>query len=219
MAVAFTYIPPGSIGNYDDLVEKVALWMDREDLLARVPDFVALLEARLNRILRVPEMETATILQAGTERTDLPLDFLQMRSLHVEGARDRPLRAMAPGGASETYSGRAGCPIAYSVAGRSLVLAPPPEEAVALAMAYWQRIPSLSEITPTNWLLEQHPDIYLYGSLVQAEAYLANDERVGLWKSAHDEAIGELQQAGQRARWGAGPLIPNTVHQTRGARC
>jgi hypothetical protein len=219
MAVAFSYIPPGSIGNYDDLVDKVALWMDRDDLVERVPDFVALLEARLNRILRVPEMETAAMLSATAERTALPLDFLQMRSLHVEGVPDRPLRAMAPGGVSETFSGRAGLPVAYSIAGRNLTLAPPPQEPVTLAIAYWQRIPSLSSITPTNWLLEQHPDIYLYGSLIQAEAYLSNDERVALWKAAHDEAVGELQQAGQRARWGAGPLVPNTVHQTRGARC
>lgn len=219
MAIAFTYIPPGSIGTYDDLVAKVAAWMDRDDLLPRVPDFIALLEARLNRTLRTPDMEVVTTLAVTGERVALPLDCLQVRALHLDGVPDRPLDAMSPNAVAQRFGGQAGCPRAYAIAGRSLTLSPPPASPVTLSLTYWQRIPSLSSALPTNWLLDAHPDIYLYGALVQAEAYLANDERVSLWKSAHDEALGELVQAGERARWGAGPLVPNTVRQTRGARC
>jgi hypothetical protein len=126
---------------------------------------------------------------------------------------------MAAGGVAGTYTGTAGIPTAYHIQGRSLVLAPPPASASNLTLTYWQRIPALGSTMPTNWLLEQHPDVYLYGSLIQAEAYIANDERIGLWKSAHDEALGDLIQHGHRQQYGAGPLVPNTVRQVRNVRC
>lgn len=218
MGIAVAIVLPGSIGSYSDLVEKVAAWLDRADLEPRVQDFIALAEARFNRILRTPEMETGYT-TVTTERSILPDDFLQMRSLSITGLPNRPLRATSPATLPTEYAGHPGQPESYVISGRELRLAPAPAAGVTLAMTYWRRISSLSVSEPTNWLLESHPDIYLYGALVQAEAYLANDERVGVWKAALDEALAELEQSGSKARWGAGPIAPLTVMQVRGARC
>ena len=219
MAVAFAIIVPGSIGDYSALVEKVALWLDRDDLQQRAPDFIALAEARWNRLLRTPEMEMGRVTLEAGEKVTLPVDFLQARSIYLEGAPDRPLRAMSPNALAVGYSGRPGIPAAYAIAGRELRLAPPPRESVMVSLDYYQRIPSLSVNTPSNWLLESHPDIYLYGALIQAEAYINNDERIGLWKQAHDEALSELMAAGRKARWGGGPLVPNVARQVGRVAC
>lgn len=219
MSVAFSIVLPGTIGNYNDLVSKVAAWLDRDDLAVRVPDFIALAEARFNRILRTPEMETGLVKIDSTENAPLPDDFLAMRTIYIEGSPDRPLRAMAPAALPRDFSGAAGMPQAYAIAGRMIRLAPPPNAPVTLAIDYYARIPSLGVGTPTNWLLDNHPDIYLYGALVQAEAFTSNDDRIQLWKTALDEALGELTLASSKARWGSGPLVPNSVAQVRGARC
>lgn len=219
MAVAFQIIEPGSIGDFNALVEKVGVWLDRDDLSARAPDFIALAEARWNRILRTPEMELGRITLEANEKVTLPTDYLQMRSIYMEGTPDRPLRAMSPNALATEYSGEVGIPLAYAIAGREIRLAPPPREGVMLSIDYYQRIPHLSPNISSNWLLDAHPDIYLYGSLIQAEAYMQNDERIALWKQAHDEAVGELIAAGRKARWGGGPLVPNIARQVGRIRC
>ena len=47
-----------AISTYTELQTAVANWLDRDDLTARIPEFIALTEARFNRLLRVRSMET-----------------------------------------------------------------------------------------------------------------------------------------------------------------
>ena len=36
----------------------------------------------------------------------------------------------------------------------------------------------------TNWLITNAPDIYLYGTMLEAEPFIMNDERVQLWAAS-----------------------------------
>ena len=47
-----------AISTYVELQTAVANWLDRDDMSARIPEFIALTEARFNRILRIRAMET-----------------------------------------------------------------------------------------------------------------------------------------------------------------
>ena len=67
---------------------------------------------------------------------------------------------------------------------------------IALAEAKFKRdlaggttITALSGGSPTNWLLTSHPDVYLYGTLMEAAPYLKDDERVVIWKGLLAEAV------------------------------
>jgi hypothetical protein len=42
---------------------------------------------------------------------------------------------------------------------------------------------------------------------VAAEAYLVNDERVGLWKTAADQIIADIKLEGERAARPSGTLL------------
>jgi hypothetical protein len=66
-------------------------------------------------------------------------------------------------------------------------------------------VPPLSDAQPTNWLLQEHPDAYLYGTLANAEAFIGHDERIQLWLAAREAAFASIEQADRKARW-AGPL-------------
>jgi hypothetical protein len=70
----------------------------------------------------------------------------------------------------------------------------------------------LSDAAPANWLLTRHSDIYLWATLLTAEAFLVNDERLGVWKAALDEAIDELVQAGNRKRFVGRMRLRSPVH-------
>lgn len=189
-----------SLFDYSGLASAVGDWLDRDDLAARIPDFIRLTEARLNRLLDDPEMEVVTTL-AG-DGVELPADFGAMVSIGT--ADGNPLQAMG----NAEYAAilpQSGTSRFYTIRGGNLYYVP---GAANVTLVYRRTIPGLSAGNPSNWLLERAPDLYLYGTLLQASAFLVEDERVPLWKSAFDEAIGELRMDGARRKWGAGPIAP-----------
>lgn len=80
-------------------------------------------------------------------------------------------------------------------------------------LRYYQRIPSLLT-NATNWLLTKSPDLYLYGSMLEGEAYLMGDDRIPIWKSAYDMIIADMQLESDRARFPQGAL--NSPNRTFG---
>ena len=75
-----------------------------------------------------------------------------------------------------------------------------------LESLYWQKIPALTDLAPTNWLLTKYPDLYLYASLANAEPWLKNDPRVQLWANAAQAAKDEIEAHDVHDRYSGGPL-------------
>lgn len=217
--VALSVIFAGTIGTYADLREKIELYLDRDDLADRIPDFIALLEARVNRVIRSVNQETRVTWVTGDESYSLPEDFRKLRKIYIEGSPDRPLREISPQAAAQQFSGATGTPQAYYIEGRTITFAPPPSISTTYGVTYWTRIEPLSADNDNNWLLEEHADIYLYGTLLEAAVYIRDADAVALCSEKLDAALGELQQMSRSDRWGAGPLAPNIIRQTRGASC
>lgn len=217
MTVALNLGAYTDIGDYTSLVDKIKLWLDRgSDLDAMIPTFIALIEPYLNRELRTPDMEAVSFLVVTSDPLPLPADCLAVRSLSMLG---RPLDVMSPGELALAYSGPAGfysgCPQAYAITGGTVMIAPLSTGTASLV--YWQRIPALSAAAPSNWLLTDHPDVYLYGALAQAEGYIENPERAAQWTSLFDAAVGSLVTAAGKARW-AGPIRARAMNQICGVR-
>lgn len=193
-----------SLSTYSDLVSAVGDWLDRTDLAARSADFIRLTESRLNRLLDDPDMEVTVTLTASSAFTTLPIDFGEMVSISTGNG---PLAQVGPvefAGYDHTVSGN---PRVYNIVERAIAFAPANNTA-SITLVYRRSIPPISSVNATNWLIERAPDVYLYGALVQASAFLSEDDRVGLWKSAFDEAIAELKADAGRRKWGSGPIAP-----------
>lgn len=219
MAISLLIFEPGTIGSYSDLVAKVAAWLDRDDLTPRIPDFLALLESRLNRLLRTLRQETPAMWLVTGETFDLPSDFRALRKLHIEGTPDRPLIEYAPSAVPVRFRGTTGTPLAYFIENRTLTLAPPSASETLLRATYVKRIPPLSDAAPSNWLLEEHPDIYLWGALHQAAIYIRDEEAAPVAEGYLDRAIAELQRESAMDQHGGGPLVPSGARQVRGGKC
>jgi hypothetical protein len=72
-----------------------------------------------------------------------------------------------------------------------------------LEFDYFQKVPALSDAASAKWLLSAHPDLYLFGSLVEAEMFGVNDERAPMWKARRDEIFDEIEKLSNKTR-GAG---------------
>lgn len=219
MAISLNLNVPGAIPDLTTLIEVVQDWLDRDDLSAKIPTFIQMAEALFNRELRTPQMENTKVGTATTEDTSLPDDYLAMRAVYEEGSPDRPLKGISPTAIRQDYDGSTGTPVAYTLVSGGIRLIPPPASPILLTMDYFAQIEPLSVYAPSNWLLLQHPDAYLYGTLFHAEAFLDNPTRASQWKTLLDQVIDRINRSARNDRYGAGPLVPHGPTQVRSAPC
>jgi hypothetical protein len=62
-----------------------------------------------------------------------------------------------------------------------------------MEMLYWAKFQNLSGTTTSNWVLQNAPDVYLYGALMEMEPFLQNDARIAVWAAGYDRAINNIQ--------------------------
>lgn len=222
MTVALNVSTNSAIYDYSTLRDEWENRLDRDDLTALFPQFVQMAEAFMRKHLRVLDQETTTSLTASAELVALPTDCLSIRSVHIEGSPspDYALRGMSPAALAHEFNGiSAAVPVAYAQINGFLKLAPPPSSSVTLSVIYIARFNPLTETITTNWILDDHPDVYFYGVLAQACDHIRDDAGFARYWAAFTSAVSDLRRARTNDRWGSAPLVPNTVRQVRGARC
>lgn len=195
-----------SIGTYSELVAEVVDWLDDETLSAKVPNFIQLAEARFrDEIVTLNDDVTGTAqTAAGDSTVALPLRFGEMRSIKITGNRTAVLTQLAPDDlTSEWANESAAIPVNYAIVGSELVFGPTPDAVYDLEMIYNEGITPLSEANPTNWLLTARPDLYLFSTLIFAEARGWNDERLPMLKAGADEMLAGVIAADRRRRRGS----------------
>lgn len=202
-----------AISTYVELQAAVANWLARDDLTSRIPEFITLAEAKFNRILLHPRMETRDTLTVDTNLTDpefldLPTDFQTMRSARLSGVTGKPRLAFMSQTQIEDYrysiDDVSDQPVYFTIVGDQMELAPTPNEDYDVEIVYRANIPALAS-NSTNWLLTLAPDLYLYGALLEAAPFCQNDERIAVWGSALATVIDQLNAHGDRQSFDSGP--------------
>ena len=56
------------------------------------------------------------------------------------------------------------------------------------------------------WLLTTAPDLYLYGTLMEAAPYLDDDQRIQTWGSLYEQGMNALQIESDRAKVGSSSI-------------
>ncbi len=189
-----------AISTYTELQVGVENWLGHTLFTARVPEFIALFEANANRRLRVRQQETSTSLTVSSGAATLPTDFLTVRSLKRTVFPFTDLEYVISGWATAAFpSNVSGTARYYTLTGETLTVYPQEDE--SLTLNYYAKIPALSgEASGTNWLLTSHPDLYLFGALIEAEAFGVNDTRLSLWRSRRDEIYEQIEGLSNRSR-------------------
>ena len=199
-----------ALDTYGGLKAEVADWLNRKDLDAKIPTFIRLLESQINRKLRTHQMMQRATADISLDYTALPADFKALYNCVLLTNPITKLEYMTPGDIQElrvTVQGTARKPGAYSIVGSTIEVAPTPDTTYSMEITYWKAIPYLDDvINPTNWVLTQHPDLYLYGTLLQAAPYLNNDERITTWGTAVSAIVDSINVEDERALKGGVPL-------------
>lgn len=184
-----------ALDTYANLKTAVASWLNKTNLTASVPDFIALAEAQMNRELDCREMVATTTLTISDEEYGLPCDFAGVQSFRIDGSPAEPLTYVLPHELDDAIG--TGKPTRYTITD-CFVFDPVPDGEYEARLRYRKRLPSLSDTCQTNWLLRKHPDAYLYGALMQAAPFLRDDDRIATWGGLFKAAIDSINADDKR---------------------
>lgn len=186
-----------AISTYSELQDAVANWLDRGDVTARIPEFIALAEAGMNRMLRDRNQQTTATGSVSSEFLTLPTDFAETIDLSVTlngVTQSLTLTDTATIAAEKTPTAWTGWPQYYAIVGTQARLYPTPDTTYSYALIYIQRVPALSDSNTSNWVLVGAPDAYLYGAVAQAAMYLRDPDMLSAAGGMFNEAMASLMR-------------------------
>lgn len=206
-----------ALNSYSALKSSIADWLNRDDLTATIPDFISLAEAQLERRLPVQKRTQRSTATIDTQFSALPSDFVSAKSLVLTStAPVQPLTFLTEDelDAKKSIYRTTGKPLFFALIGNQIEVLPAPDTGYTAELTYVATLAKLSDSNTSNWLLERHPDVYLYGALLQAAPYLRDDERVALWTPLYGQAIEDMILQNERAAFSQGRMAM-TVRPTR----
>ena len=176
-----------AITNYTGLQAAVANWMNRGDLAAVVPDFIALAESRIATDLRVRRLiATLTMNTVAGQSLALPAGWLEFKSLRWNG---RPLDFLTPEQAAGQFSQAfTGEPRYYTLEADRLVFGPAPDGVYPIVASYYKQLDPLAT-TDTNWLLTSKPNLYLYAALAEGSLFVKKPDDAASWAGLYGGII------------------------------
>lgn len=194
-----------ALANYTDLVAAVQDFLNRQDLASAVPTFISVAEAQINRRLRVRRMTTINAaFSISGEYVNLPTDFAGPISLQLSTREVLDnVSAEALQEIKRCNGGSTGKPTAYAVVGGQFQFDTAPATAYTATLVYYGRVPALTQAAPTNWLMTDHPDAYLYGALLQSAPYLVDDARLSVWTTLFTTILADIELADRHESFGA----------------
>jgi hypothetical protein len=194
-----------ALDSYANLQLAVENWLNRGDLAAAIPDFITIAEAQLLRRFKqalnegkmLPRANNAAFAIANArEYVDLPSDFLGVLSFSIDAVAVQ-LDYVGPQNLAYLKQKRGitasrDTPGMFTIAGSQFQFLPVPDADYSGNLWYWQKFAPLSDSNATNWILQNHPDAYLYGALTAAAPYLMDDARVQTWGNLFARAADDI---------------------------
>jgi len=201
-----------ALSNYSELQSSVANWLNRSDLTTEITgDFIVLTEKDFNSKLRIRKMvESDSSFSINAETVALPSGFLQVRDLFIlSGGTKYALTYMTPPQMDQIKgSSTSGMPVAYTIIGDNFRFAPTPDTTYTGTLNYYKSFDALSDSNTTNYILTNHPAIYLYGSLYHAANFLGGVEpaRLQQWQGMYTTALERLERNDREDQFSGSPL-------------
>ena len=78
------------------------------------------------------------------------------------------------------------------------LIVPTPDDDYPYEILYNEQPVYLDDNTQTNWFTEYAPDALLYGSLLEAQPFLKNEEMISVWDQFYQRAIGAINGEDRR---------------------
>ena len=200
-----------ALTSYSTLKTSIANWLNRSDLTDEIADdFIVLTEADLNSKLRIRKMINQATITIDSETESLPTGFLQVRNFYIlSGSTKYPLRYITPSQMDQLRgTSTSGTSQSYTILGDTLRFSPKPDSSYTGYLNYYKSFDALSDTNTSNWILTNHPAIYLYGSLYHASNFLGGIEpsQAQQWLQMYGTAMERLETTDREDQYSGSPL-------------
>lgn len=198
---AFAIQANEAFDNFEELVAAINDWLDREDLEAACPQFIAMAEDEMRIALDPVFLEASTSLTTdATGYSALPADAQRVSRVIIDNRIVPAWSTFAP-----DYEHQGSVARGFTLERGGLRIWP--GGAYTATVLYQPLLPRLTNENPTNQLLDLFPSLYFYGAMVFAHAYLEDDERAASFRALFDNMLEKVRQyyVSQRT---SGPLTP-----------
>lgn len=206
-----------ALSNYSELKSAVANWMARSDLTGDVPEFIQLAEASLNREIGPVEIDATLTGTAGSRNIDITsFNPVEAKALFLAeaGRAEEPVFRRREG--SFSYQTDKGRPTIWTMNGPNTVTFDRLlDSAYPFRLRMTQRF-ALSDASPTNWLLQNHPDLYLAAAIVWGGVFVQNPSLAAGYKTLLDQRLREVRNVIGRNNRGellVDPALARTAHR------
>lgn len=202
-----------AITTYGELQTAIANWLDRDDLTARIPEFIALAEKKMYK--KLTDFPRTTFSVTGVT-TDYVLPVNQLRITGVFIKDDRPLDFITEAEyhrlRAENSTGSAEPAYVWVATdhpdwagdfGTLLRFWPVLSGSIDLRVNYIKKPDPLSGSQPSNDVLKVSPEVYLYGALAEAAKYLQQENTT--WAADFEHAVAELNRWAQAQTFSGAP--------------
>lgn len=197
-----------ALANLDDLKSAVTKWMARGDVAGSAEEFIALAEAGLNRELAPVETDVALTGTIDSRSIDISgTACVEALALFLErtGRTEKPLKRKADG--TFPYRDELGEPSIWTVDGDNIDFDCKLDQAYSFRFRTRQRF-ALSDSQPTNWLLTNHPDVYLAATLLWGGVFTRNSPFAATHVSVLDRALPSVRHAIAQRNRGVSGMDP-----------
>jgi len=185
-----------ALQTYSDLKQTVQEYAIRP---VPVASLIELAEKDVQPLLKHYMMEKTVTISDVADTVTFPVDLVEFRTIAVDGVIAKPISpynaTLNPG------------EVGYYFSGNNIVLALQGNVPVDVVLDYYGRFDALSDVKPTNWLLEKFPAVYLHATLARAYRYLRDPEAEAAEKQSLGEALGTVDADHARATRRGNPII------------
>lgn len=171
-----------SFDNYGELKAAIKsfLW-DRPDIDNQIPNFVKLAETEARRLLKTREANATQRFAYSAGMSSIPCGAGNILAVRLGGDDVRPWRTLDYVSPEQFVSihehDSIGYPRFYTVQNERIMFAPRGNAASQGEIVYIDSFCPLQDDDDCNWLLRDHPDIYLCGALKWGKAWLISDDQ------------------------------------------
>ena len=195
-----------AITTYAELKTAIAEWLNRDDLTSTIPDFITLAEESMALNMRHWRMENRATATLDSQYEALPARFVAPIRLSLTGGNTYALEQVSQAQLMDRRSQASnvsGRPQYYALTQGEIEVFPTPDADYTLELVYYEKAEALSDSNITNWILDNYPSIYLYGSLMHTAPFLKDDPRLQVWASLYQQGVASVNGDEEKAKFGA----------------
>ncbi len=179
--------------DYSAFRAAISTWIDVSDMtITQVNDLIKVGEIKVNKKLRTRVMETAlnvTINSSG--QAAVPADFLEMKNIYISKSPVLPLERTSVKDIYTRYPNRSqtGQSGYYAREGSNFIFGNAGATNDVVKGIYYAKPTSMPGSSTINSVFTEHPDVYLFATLSEAEPFIGRDARIPIWEAKFQKAL------------------------------